>query len=276
MNDEMKGTEIVETRQDQISLGQLMFTDPAAMMAQAKIVATTLKGFIKDQGLVSNISGREYVVVEGWTTMGAMIGVIPRTVSVEELVIEYQGSDWPVFEATVELVRTSDGFVVGRGIAECGHPDEVDRNGDPVWANRARYAKKSMAITRATGKAFRLSYSWIIKMAGYSPTPAEEMDGVINGEFVKDKKPVQKKKKPAPVQKQEEPKLTAAEMNAIKRLGQDEPDLCPSGWMDWETAYNYVDATKGVERKEFVKMVGEKAKGDVRLGMCYQLGYLKV
>ena len=32
-----------------------------------------------------------------------------------------------------------------------------------------------MAITRATGKAFRLNYSWIMALAGYEPTPAEEM-----------------------------------------------------------------------------------------------------
>ena len=40
-----------------------------------------------------------------------------------------------------------------------------------------------MALTRATGKAFRLGFSWIITLAGYEATPAEEMDGVIEGEF---------------------------------------------------------------------------------------------
>lgn len=34
---------------------------------------------------------------------------------------------------------------------------------------------RSMAVTRATGKAFRLGFSWVMVMAGYSPTPAEEM-----------------------------------------------------------------------------------------------------
>jgi len=32
-----------------------------------------------------------------------------------------------------------------------------------------------MAITRATGKAFRLSLSWIMQLAGFDPTPAEEI-----------------------------------------------------------------------------------------------------
>lgn len=29
--------------------------------------------------------------------------------------------------------------------------------------------------TRAMGKAYRMAFSWIIKLAGYEPTPAEEM-----------------------------------------------------------------------------------------------------
>jgi len=32
-----------------------------------------------------------------------------------------------------------------------------------------------MAITRATGKAFRLAFSWIVVLAGYEATPAEEI-----------------------------------------------------------------------------------------------------
>ena len=36
---------------------------------------------------------------------------------------------------------------------------------------------RSMAQTRACSKAFRNSLSWIVMMAGYSPTPAEEMTG---------------------------------------------------------------------------------------------------
>jgi hypothetical protein len=46
-----------------------------------------------------------------------------------------------------------------------------------LWAKRPTYARRSMAITRATGKAFRLGFSWVITLAGYNPTPAEEMPG---------------------------------------------------------------------------------------------------
>lgn len=156
----VENKDLVLIEEPQYSLGQLMFASPAAMVAQAKVVATVLKDIVTDQKLYTTIQGKKYVHVEGWTTLGAMLGITPRTVEVKEL---FEG----VFEATVELVRNSDGMIVGQGIAECGDSD--------TWKGRDRYAKKSMAITRATGKAYRLAYSWVIKLAGYEGTPAEEM-----------------------------------------------------------------------------------------------------
>jgi len=163
------------TVQTNVSLGAAVLPSPAHVVSYATDVSKELSTIINRQKLYSVINGRKYVQVEGWTTMGAMLGVVPRTVSVEEI---HDG----VFEATVELVRVSDGAIIGRGIAECGADDETDKYGKPVWANRARYARKSMAITRATGKAFRLSFSWIMKLAGYEATPWEEMLGVVEGE----------------------------------------------------------------------------------------------
>ena len=58
------------------------------------------------------------------------------------------------------------------------------------------YAILSMAQTRAIGKAFRNLIGWVIKMAGYESTPAEEMSGKTipltkngNGEGNKETKP---------------------------------------------------------------------------------------
>jgi hypothetical protein len=50
---------------------------------------------------------------------------------------------------------------------------------EPTWAKRPGYARRSMAVTRATGKAFRLGFSWIMTLAGYEVTPAEEMPQVV-------------------------------------------------------------------------------------------------
>src|SRR5204863_8422648 len=91
----------------------------------------------------------------------------------EVSVIEQDG----VYVATVELRRMSDGQVIARASAECGAPDELDRQGKPVWSTRPRHARRSMALTRATAKACRLAFSWIVALAGmdFSVVPAEEV-----------------------------------------------------------------------------------------------------
>jgi len=122
-------------------------------------IASTLSNIIRQQRLITSIKGKEYVNVEGWTTLGAMLGVIPREVSTTE--------EEGIYTSIVELVRISDGAVIGRASAECGEEEP--------WASRPRYARRSMAQTRATAKACRLAFSWIMKLAGYEPTPAEEM-----------------------------------------------------------------------------------------------------
>ena len=40
-------------------------------------MAKALTGVIRQQGLSKRIQGREFVVCEGWTTAGAMLGFIP-------------------------------------------------------------------------------------------------------------------------------------------------------------------------------------------------------
>ncbi len=149
--------EIVVT--ESIRLGTLEIA-PTGVIARATQIATELAALINNRKLYVPISGKKYVRVEGWTTLGAMLGVTPREVST---ITHEDGT----FEATVEIVR-SDGTVVGRGSAICGMDE-------PTWAKRPAYARRSMAITRATGKAFRLAYSWIMTLAGYEATPAEEI-----------------------------------------------------------------------------------------------------
>lgn len=152
--------------ENQLSLGVLRSAGPAEVITQATAIATELARLIDNRQLYSKISGRRYVRVEGWTTLGAMLGVLPR----EDQVIRYEDG---TYEATVSLIRVNDGAVIGRGSAICG----ID---EATWQKRPEYARRSMAVTRATGKAFRLGFSWIMTLAGYEPTPAEE---VTDGEL---------------------------------------------------------------------------------------------
>lgn len=156
-----EGKELVTVDAEVVDLGVLPTRGPAQLVQQATEVATVLGKVIKDRGLYKDIQGKKYVMVEGWSTLGGMIGVLPREVEVKR-------HDDGAYEAVVELIRTSDGMVVGRASALCGMDE-------PKWAKGAEYARRSMAVTRATGKAYRLGFSWIIKLAGYEATPAEEI-----------------------------------------------------------------------------------------------------
>ena len=146
---------------DNVRLGSLSASGPEEILAKASQIATALGKVVDAQKLYTMIQGRKYVRVEGWNTLGALLGIVPREVSVST---DADGG----YEAVVELVRVYDGMVIGRGSAICGMDERT-------WKTRDAYARRSMAITRATGKAFRLGFSWIMTLAGYEPTPWEEM-----------------------------------------------------------------------------------------------------
>ena len=140
-------------------------------------VANCLSDLIKSQGLVKKGLNKkdpeaEYVLVEGWEVLGTMLGIVPVTEIVEPIcndkgkVRGYKARAYlyrnPVMEhgeivsgtliATTEASATVEGF-------------QKDTAG-----------MMSMAQTRALGKCYRMALSWIMKMAGYEGTPAEEMN----------------------------------------------------------------------------------------------------
>lgn len=171
-------TEVMVIEAEYVQLGAVKVSSPADVVRRAADIASELANVIKKQNLSVSISGRDFVRVEGWSTLGAMLGILPR--EVPESVIRHEDG---TYEATVELIRTTDGAVIGRGSAICGM--------DELWGKRKEFARRSMAITRATGKAYRLGFSWIMTLAGYEPTPAEEMTEVVEG---KQKEPQRKAK----------------------------------------------------------------------------------
>ena len=164
---------------------------PAAMVANATEIANVLSNVIKRQNLSVNIQGNEYVKGEGWNCLGSLLGILPREREVKML---EDGS----FEAYVELISHKTGAIVGCGSALCSVTE-------PRWSKAPLYARRSMAITRATGKAYRLGLSWIVTLAGYAPTPFEEMDGIdLSNDYAKPPKKEFKKAE----ERFPEPKIT--------------------------------------------------------------------
>lgn len=158
--------ELVAVEPSPVAMGNLRGSDARALIRSASDMASALAQIIEQRGLFVKIQGRDYVMCEGWTTLATMCGLMPREVS-----CEYDRED-DVFIATVALVRISDGMELTRASAECGG------DSDATWAKRPRYARRSMAITRATSKSCRIALSWVMNLAGYEPTPLEDYEGI--------------------------------------------------------------------------------------------------
>ena len=149
-------------------------------------LAQDLARFIKENKLFHHIQGKAYVNVEGWQYAGARLGILPV---IEELTRIPTDTDEVKYQAQVKLYnikRQTEGassgeqqgaaqrFPVGSGFAICSNKENGKRN-------YQEFAIASMAQTRAIGKAYRNILAWIIRAAGYEPTPAEEMDYMSKG-----------------------------------------------------------------------------------------------
>lgn len=184
--------------------------DPLKVIESATETAEALTEIIERRELYKTIGKRNHVVVEGWTLLGSMLGVFPITVWTRKVsddsgewrppkirtetktlhskwckkgkkghaqhaecdtytkdvaIVEADGvGGW---EARVEA-HTRTGDVVGAAEAEC-------RWDEWAWRDRDSYALRSMAQTRATSKALRMPLGFIVELAGFSATPAEEI-----------------------------------------------------------------------------------------------------
>lgn len=152
---------VVEKQNNQIATRSIFDMGPEEKIAHAAKIATVLKKIIDDRKLSVKIQNGEYVKAEGWQTLGILLGIMPKERSVSR---HADGS----YEAYIDLVSSTTGVVVSGASSICSVKERK-------WGTAEEFARRSMAITRATGKAYRTGLSWIITLAGYEPTPAEEM-----------------------------------------------------------------------------------------------------
>lgn len=250
-----------QVRQSEISLGALNASSPKDLVQGASAIANELANVIKTQKLSTNIQGREYVRIEGWTTLSTLMGVMPREVETVE-------QDNGVYVATIELIRMDDGMVLSRASAECGH--------DKPWNQRQHYARRSMAQTRATGKACRLAFSWIMGLAGYATTPYEEVQdlGWQNGNSQATQKQ-QDQKMGQGSGKQSKGSQNGAQGPTDKQLQTlnmqlEYLDLDRAGKLsyvnDWlqENGYEQVESSKQIPKKVMSELI-DRVKEDVKL-----------
>jgi hypothetical protein len=153
--------------------------EPSEIVGRMTEVANHLNAVIRKQDLTTKIGGKDHVQVEGWQTVGSMMGVFAvKDGPVEELpwpdpspeLIQAERSKGKVFGYRAAYrAQTLGGAVVGGGEASCSRTEAK-------WRAKEDHALRSMAQTRAQSKALAGALRFIVTMAGYESTPAEEMD----------------------------------------------------------------------------------------------------
>jgi hypothetical protein len=128
-------------------------------------LAKDLANFIKENKLTTSVQGKEFVNVEGWQYAGSRLGIVP----IVDHVINMSTDSEIKYQAKVTLFDLRSQHTVGAGFAICSNKEQ----GKKFYQE---FAIASMAQTRAIGKAYRNILAWIIRAAGYEPTPAEEME----------------------------------------------------------------------------------------------------
>jgi len=161
---------------------------PELVLAEAVRAAQALKDVIDKKPQQLKFNGKTYLQFEDWQTLGRFYGV--TAVARSTRYVEYGDGEYAVrgFEASAEALLVGNNQVISRAEAMC-------LDDEPKWGSRPKYEwrnnkrtqvgmepvplfqLRSMAQTRACAKVLRNVLAWVVVLAGYAPTPAEEMDG---------------------------------------------------------------------------------------------------
>ena len=150
-------------------LAPIAYEDPEEIVIRATKWATHLMKIVEQQGMSTNIDGKQYLEVEGWQTIGAF----PNASAVVEYCQPFLSGDGLTqlgYNAKVNIMQ--GGVVVSSGIMPCGYDDFPCRGKEGMAKEKACM---SAAQTWAESKAYRMKFAFVAKLAGFEPTPADEM-----------------------------------------------------------------------------------------------------
>ena len=156
-----------------------------------------------------------FLKYEAWATIAAGYNTAASIEDDPELLYDHDGTTIIGVKAHAVVRNIVTGVKTGGAPAYCMF---AERN----WGNRTLNQVVSMAGTRAASKALRLMFSWVVVLAGYSPTPFEELDDVIIQEM-RNRGPAPRRE--APVNRTETPNKGVVE--ASPASGSGDQGNCP-------------------------------------------------
>jgi hypothetical protein len=204
--------EAIQIFQPDAKVGEMkLWRPPAAVIAEAQEAARALKDIIaKSEHPPKRFGEKEHLLHEHLEVLGHFFGYCTKNEWTKY--VEYPDGNGGLtrgFEASELLMNERTGQVVGRAEAMCLDEEEMwGEVSEYEWQHGERvevgtkmkplFQLRSMAQTRASGKAFRMKLGWVMVLAGYSQTPAEEMnDRTLQHQAAVDELPTELKRKPA-------------------------------------------------------------------------------
>ncbi len=137
--------------------------DPELVLNEAQKASQSLDRILKSKPKKVLINNEQYLEFEDWQTLGEFYGRFVKTDEIELVTINGTLG----FKAKAHLFNRQ-GIEIGGAEAYC-MKDEKN------WQNKPLFQLASMAQTRAGAKALRNNLAWVAVLAGYRPTPAEEI-----------------------------------------------------------------------------------------------------
>lgn len=181
--------------------------EPEEVLADAQKAAAALMTVVRSKKKQIVFNGETYLESGDWQTVAKFYGVTAKIESTRFV----QFGEASGFEAAA-VALDCNGREVSRGEAMCLNDEEnwgmrakyewqdvLDAQGKKTWEFNAEKQKnlpkrnkvkvgetptplfqlRSMAQTRACAKALSNLFKWVVVLAGYKPTPAEEMTGTV-------------------------------------------------------------------------------------------------
>jgi hypothetical protein len=147
----------------------IMEGDPEAQLEYAQKAADALMKRVEKKPRKIIMGGKQYLEFGDWQTVARFFGATAGTDW--SRVVERDGK---VIGYEARSVVHQHGNIISQAEAMCLR---TERN----WAKRDEFAIRSMAQTRASAKALRNAFGWVVELAGYASTPAEEMEDENGG-----------------------------------------------------------------------------------------------
>jgi len=170
--------ELIETPNTNVAI----MREPGEVIKEAKKAAESLMEIVSQKKKPVMINNEQYLEFEDWQTLARFYGLTVKVVKTG--LVEIGGVQG--YESTAEVIRNVDGMVVSAAESMC-------LNDESLWKNKPLFQLRSMAQTRSCAKALRNVLAWVAVLAGFKPTPAEEMQDVkpngsqTNGNIITEK-----------------------------------------------------------------------------------------